>query len=396
MQTCLVSNSETLYALVSEIVGTELGLSAPGSSLPDANVYLWDYDPATPMFRPSQPKRGAKHIFLVARKDLNQFGSNIKTDDACIILKPVNRAILSAFFAPQPELHRDNVDGLRADRQALLQSVLQANLKLQEYDADRTNFLARALHDVRAPLTALQGYCELLFEGQLGPLNEQQINLLHHMRGSSRRLRRLTSGMFDLSVHGRVQRTLQLEQGEIENSVNQALHELGFFLQEKEITVDIQLDPPDQPLFIEVHQIEQVLINLLENSCKFAPKRGEIEIRGSSVFWLPKTRELDDSAETPNAYRIDIHDSGPGIETHLIDTIFEEYTSYSGGTDRSGGGLGLAICRRIVEAHEGAIWAQTGKFGPTFSFVLPFEPRIASAHPGPASEGLKGVAVRVG
>jgi len=392
MRSCLVSRNEKVYQLVFEILGPSVELCSPDSALPEADIYLWDYDPPSVLPR-SVTKPGAKHIFLVERKDLNQLGASVQADDVCIVLKPISRAVLSAFLA-DPKGPRD-ADGLLGDREALLKYVLETNLKLQEYDEDRTNFLARALHDLRAPLTALQGYCELLLAGQLGGLHSEQANLLQHMLGSSRRLTRLATGMFDLSVKGRVQRTLQLELGEIENCVNQAVHELASFLHEKEIALDVQLDPPEQPFFMEPHQIEQVVVNLLENSCKFTPKQGKIEIRGRSVSWNPKQRELDDSAQAANAYRIDIRDSGPGIEPHLVDTIFEEYTSYSEGLDRSGGGLGLAICRRIVEAHEGAIWVKTGNDGPTFSFVLLFEPKIRTAHPGPASEGLQASA-RVG
>ena len=75
---------------------------------------------------------------------------------------------------------------------------------------------------------------------------------------------------------------------------------------------------------------------------------------------------------TPNSFRVDIRDSGPGISTEHLDSIFEEYTSYSGGHDRSGGGLGLAICKLILSRHQGRIWAESSSDGAVFSFVLPF------------------------
>jgi signal transduction histidine kinase len=400
MQACLISNSENICALVSEVVGPALLMGDPGSSPPEADLYIWDFDPAAETVVVSRSKPQAKHIYLVARKHLKDFGATIPVDEACIVLKPVNRGILAAFLAAQSEAVTESapsVDGLREDRDALLEYALQTNLKLQEYDEHRTNFLARALHDLRAPLTALRGYCELLLDGQVGPLSAQQENLLQRMHNSTQRLARLASGMFELSVQGRVERTLQLEEGEIENCLDQAIHELTPLLQEKEIAVDVQMNPPDQPLFIEPHQIEQVFVNLVENSCRFTPKCGEIEIRGYSVSWQPEESDPEEGEQEPNAYRIDVRDSGPGIDASLIGTIFEEYTSYSGGSDRSGGGLGLAICRMTIEAHGGAIWVQSGKDGPLFSFVLPFHPKMAPlVHPGPKSEGLKIASVKVG
>jgi signal transduction histidine kinase len=79
------------------------------------------------------------------------------------------------------------------------------------------------------------------------------------------------------------------------------------------------------------------------------------------------------STQTPaNVYRVGIHDSGPGIPPQYLSKVFEEYTSYFGGSDRSGGGLGLAICRSIIESHDGSIWAENIGGGTTISFVLPY------------------------
>ena len=326
----------------------------------------------------------ARHLFLVERKQLAALGQQLGDQSACIVLKPANRATLEAF------LGEAGVGALQSDRDALLENVLRANLRLQEYDQDRTNFLARALHDLRAPLTALHGYCGLLADGELGPISSHQAELLHRMRGSTQRMARLVNSMFELSVAGRVERKLNLEQGDIEACLNQALNDVSPYLQEKQIFVAVQLDPPEQGIFVETQQIEQLLMNLLENACKFTPKRGNIEIRGYSVSWDPQS-ELDDSALPPNAYRIEIRDSGPGIDASVLDSIFEEYTSCSEANDRSGG-LGLAICKMIVHAHGGEIWAESSKQGAVFFVILPFEPKLGIRRPSAKSEiGIAGV-----
>jgi signal transduction histidine kinase len=126
--------------------------------------------------------------------------------------------------------------------------------------------------------------------------------------------------------------------------------------------------------------VDQVLINILDNACKFTPKDGVIEIRGYNFFserirsntLAPAGPERRHSpASEPNAYRVDIRDSGPRIPEEHLPLIFEEYTSYGGGRDRSGGGLGLAICKMIINQHEGHVWAENTTDGPMFSFVLP-------------------------
>jgi signal transduction histidine kinase len=122
-----------------------------------------------------------------------------------------------------------------------------------------------------------------------------------------------------------------------------------------------------------------VLINILENACKFTPKGGEIQVRGRPYFWDPQGADITAGtaeyrkagSREPNSYRIDIRDSGPRIPQEHLTKIFEEYTTYGGGPDRSGGGLGLAICKMILGSHGGRVWAENSDFGPRFSFVLP-------------------------
>ena len=81
---------------------------------------------------------------------------------------------------------------------------------------------------------------------------------------------------------------------------------------------------------------------------------------------------MSDSRQ-PNSFRIDIRDSGPGIPSDHLSRIFEEYATYSGGQDRSGGGLGLAICKMILQQHQGRVWAESGLQGAIFSIVIPYE-----------------------
>jgi signal transduction histidine kinase len=75
---------------------------------------------------------------------------------------------------------------------------------------------------------------------------------------------------------------------------------------------------------------------------------------------------------------VDIRDSGPGIPSIHVGKIFEEHSSYAGGPDRSGGGLGLAICRMILQQHGGRVWAESHPAGAVFSLVLPILPTVPS------------------
>jgi signal transduction histidine kinase len=388
MHVILISGDGDLYKLCREILNEFNGLdwhlvkAAPENCPPDGDFYIWD-SPTRIDLPQGMDQRFSKHLFLVPRSDVAKFHENAGTAEAAILLKPVTRACLSAFLGLAASTFHERISAahsLRADRDEMLQCLIQANLQLQEYDQDRTNFLARAVHDFRAPLTATGGYCGLLLSEALGPLTENQKEVLRRMQHSTKRLSRMASAMFELSVGRHVKRQPDLRQADIQECVEQALHEVAPFIDGKNLSLAVELDREAGTLLLEPGQIEQVLINLLDNACKFTPKSGSIEIRGTPYFWDRRTMHLFPAARTerryeecqsPNSYRMDIRGSGPRIPRAHLEKIFEEYTSYAGGQDRSGGGLGLAICRMIITAHEGRVWAENTEQGPRFSFVLP-------------------------
>jgi signal transduction histidine kinase len=381
MHVCLVSGDTRLQHFVSEIVGSGLSSLAPGEALVEADFYVFDFQPAYIMPRLDGPNFG-NHLFLVDPKDLPAFGQQISGTPGCILLKPFARRTFEAFLDSfrqswEARFNRQQAERFRSERDELLQHLLQANLSLQEYDQERTRFLARALHDFRTPLMSLRGICGLLLEGEVGPLNDQQKELLQRIENSSARLARLSSGMFELSIEGRVQRSLRFEPGDIESCIRGALHEVSAFVREKQLLVDSHATEPPKTMYMESQRIEQLLINLLENACKFTPRGGKIEVLGYSVCWNLHDSSPKSASGLPNAYRIDVRDSGPGIEPHMLEAIFEQYTPAVGFADRSGGGLGLAICKLAAEGHKGRVWATSSREGAVFSVVLPFDPRPA-------------------
>jgi len=349
---------------------------------PNADLSIWDYAPDLPI-PPGVAENPAKHLFLVHRKHIGEFRHAAPFAEASILLKPATRAALTAFVGHAVSVHADRNDdasSLRADRDDLLQCLIEANLKLQEYDQDRTNFLARGIHDFRAPLTAINGYCGLLLSESLGTVSEEQKEVLQRMQRSAKRLSRMASAMFQLSVGRHVKRRLELRRSDLHECLNQALHEVSQQIEAKQISVSLDLEPEPEPLYFEQGQIEQLIVNLLDNACKFTPKHGEIEIHAGPYFWDRRVLSSSTNAggdrrrrqtREPNAYRLDIRNSGAPVPLEHLKSIFEEYMSYAGGRDRSGGGLGLAICRMIATQHDGAVWAENTERGPRFTFVLP-------------------------
>jgi signal transduction histidine kinase len=399
MNAVLVSEDQGLAKscreVLSELLDSNWVLSVEDGRgpIPPHDLCIWDFtrEAAEALALVDRPKL-QRWYFLANKAQLPHLQELAGTAQLHILLKPVSAATLRAQLAEPCRTWREQNDNpvarmgtLRAERDYMLQSLLQANLRLQEYDQERTNFLARSTHDFRAPLTAVAGYCSLLLEGQLGSITAEQREILERMQRSARRLSRMANGMFQLSIAGRgVGQTLNLQDGDIRDCIEQALHETSPFVEGKRIIVNTDIAPSVVSLVFDKSQMEQMLINLLDNACKFTPRGGLIDIHAYPFFWERRNGRVGEfdfstdrrlaSMNTPNSFRIDIRDSGPEIPAAHLTKIFEEYTSYAGGQDRSGGGLGLAICKMIARQHQGKIWAENTPEGPVFSFVLSLQP----------------------
>ena len=350
MHVALISRDESLKRLCREVLATlpsrhwTLLVASPDESTPAADLYLWDWERPMPL----------PHLLVIGREYARNILEALPGSPVTLVLKPVNADALRTFL----EQAAGRMGSLRHDRDAILDTLLATTLRLQEYDRDRMNFLARAVHDFLTPLTAVNGYCGLLLSGEFGPLSAAQQEVLDRTLHSVRRLSRLATALFQWSS---------------------GLRPLA---DEKTISVELDLLPPEQPLCFEAAQVEQLLINLLENSCKFAPRGGYIQVHGFPAFWERRCAAVSQdgvlaerrrgASRRANAYRMEVSDNGMGERPEHLQTIFQEYTSYGGGSDRSGSGLGLAICKRILAEHGGQIFAESGNKGVTFVFYLPF------------------------
>lgn len=401
----LVGGDDELYALCREIVSEipEIGHSSrlerviSENDWCDADLHIWNYYPGL-VFPADAKWNASRHIFVVDSAVFAEFKEHTGGGIGNVVLKPVSRGMLTPFLLAPVSIRAANT--IRADRDDILQCLIQTNLKLQEYNHQRTAFLARALNDFRAPLTALGGYCGLLLNEPLGPLTQRQSEVLRRMQNSAKRLSRIASTMYEVSANGDAEQCPNLQPGDIHDCVQRALDEIAPFADEKSISITVDLEQPDAELRFEAKHVQQVLINLLDNACRFTPRAGFINIRGYPFFWerrdpcniafesVDRRRRACGEA---NSYRLEITDSGSAIPEEHLETLFEEYTSYAG--DRSGGGLGLVVCKKIISQHSGRIWAENRDGRSAFSFVLPTDrmsPRLASeadsAPSSPAAE----------
>jgi PAS domain S-box-containing protein len=247
----------------------------------------------------------------------------------------------------------------------------KANEELKSLDRMKDEFLSNLRHELTTPLIPIKGYSELMFDGALGDLNERQHDAMEKIMLSSERLKRLIDSLLYVSITegGNVDYTfIPLRLTEVlESAINDRSPEIT----SKGHTIEKDL-PCDLPLIEgDLDYLRNVFVNLIDNSVKFTPDKGIIKISASNE---------DDHAH------LQIADNGIGIGDTEILNIFNRFYQVDGSSTRKygGNGLGLYICKKIIEAHKGEIWAESRQGeGTTIHVTLPFKQKSMEDQPSP-------------
>ncbi|OGP82184.1 MAG: hypothetical protein A2Y95_05465 [Deltaproteobacteria bacterium RBG_13_65_10] len=273
-------------------------------------------------------------------------------------------------------------------RQTLEDELLEANRKLQQRNLDlrevnerfkeifkqRTDFLNMVTHELRTSMTVISGYNRLLLNEDVGPLNERQRMFLEESRKSCDRLSVFITNLLGISTMDAGRMVLDLGENRVADSIENVITHLKPLIDERELTVRGRVDPDVGTFSFDKDKIEQVLINLVGNAIKFTPPGGKITIRARRVTLETPVGEGEFNLE------ISVADTGVGIPEKDVEAVFDEYWQVGRPSGKAPGenkgiGLGLAICRRIVEAHGGRIWARSrSQEGSTLTFTLPSRP----------------------
>jgi signal transduction histidine kinase len=260
---------------------------------------------------------------------------------------------------------------------------------LAEYSALRerylrtTNALGSAAHDLKTPLSILNGYVELLQSEKLGSLNPRQREILRDMQASGKRLQQFILDFLTFSALETGGLKMKFESG----SVNECLSEVARIwsnrFQEKGLALYFLGNDklPEFPL--DTPKLERVISNLLENAFKFTPKGGTVWLHAEPHMW-ERRAETQPAAGSerrrrnvtqPNSVKISVSDTGPGIPAEFHLEVFDDFFRLPGNESQDGMGLGLAIVRRLVQGMGGKIWVESDPgAGCKFSFLLPYNP----------------------
>ena len=280
------------------------------------------------------------------------------------VIGPIQRidsrlaAIASGDFSGQVDVsNRDELGALAANVNRMNDELDRLYKELEAASRHKSEFLASMSHELRTPLNAIIGFSQALREGMFGALNEKQEEYLDDILSSGYHLLSLINDVLDLS---------KVEAGQVELEVASfplldALESGVVMVRERAFEDDVHISLMADPEVVvegDERRIRQVIFNLLSNAVKFTPAGGFVGVTATQVN---------------GEVRISVADTGPGIEPHERERIFEEFQQTDVGVEqREGTGLGLALSKRFVELHGGRIWvdSEPGK-GSTFVFTLP-------------------------
>lgn len=271
------------------------------------------------------------------------------------------------------------VQELLQEREITYRNLLAAYLKLQEVNRQKTVFLASAAHELKTPLAVIKGYYDLMLTGSLGRLTDKQRDILEESKDSCDRLVRLVSMFLNYSALESGKLVLQLRENDLRDCLEELAKRWSEAFQRKGVRLDAGFDPSIPTFRFDYQKVQQAAANLLDNSLKHTPAGGMVTFRAAPHFWERRVAAVTPVEERrrfrlprPNSVEVSVSDSGPGISAEHHQEIFEDFVRVDRNT--SGMGLGLAIAKRLIQAHRGKIWVESEpKSGSKFTFLLPMD-----------------------
>lgn len=230
---------------------------------------------------------------------------------------------------------------------------------VQEVNETKSKFISVISHELRLPMTSIKGYTDLLLQGTVGSVNEQQLNFLNVIRNNVDRMQVLVSDLSDISRIETGRLRLQTETISLDKYLDQVLSSLGPKINEKKQILDVMF-PEDLPMCnADPHRVMQVLTNLINNAIKYTPEGGHITITASH----------EDSF-----LHVEVTDDGIGISQDDQARLFNQFfrSEDLAVREQQGWGLGLNVSKQFVKLMGGEIGmvSKLGE-GSTFWFTLP-------------------------
>jgi two-component system, OmpR family, sensor histidine kinase KdpD len=320
----------------------------PGATLdhPDLSVGQWVYDHGRPagLGTDTLPAASAQYLPLTGTQQVLGVLA-VEPVQRRRLLLPEQRHLLETF-AGQIALAIE-----RAQRAEEAESSRVA----VETESLRNSLLASISHDLRTPLTAIMAASHALGDPKMQPDSDTRARLARTIESTAQEISELISNVLDLMSFQFGEVHLHRAWHTVEALVEAALGRLEGRLAERPVKIDLPADLP--PVNVDEGLVTRVFVNLLENAVKYTP---------------PGTRITVSAGIEGETVRVTVDDTGPGLPPGPPDQLFAKFERGRGDAEVGGAGLGLAICKAIVEAHGGRVSAaQRPGGGARFTFTLP-------------------------
>jgi two-component system sensor histidine kinase KdpD len=311
----------------------------------DLGIAQWAFDHGEPAGASTDTLPGSTILYLPLRAPMRFRGVlAIEPLSTRWLLIPEQRRLLDTFAS---------LIAIAIERVHYVDIAQRTTVQI-ESERLRNSLLSALSHDLRTPLTAVLGLTEYLSTARPALSMEQQ-EVVISIRDETRRMTALVNNLLDMGKLQAGEVKLNKQWQPLEEVVGAALAATSNLLSKHVVTVDLGADLP--LLEFDAVLIERLLYNLLENAQKYTPEGSRIEIKAAVA---------NDCAE------IAVEDNGPGLPEGMEEQVFEKFTRGQKESSKAGVGLGLAICRAIIDAHRGRIWAEKSPSGGArFVFTLP-------------------------
>jgi signal transduction histidine kinase len=272
----------------------------------------------------------------------------------------------------------EDVAGLSFDE------LLEAYSCLRAENQRQMLALASAAHELKTPLAIMSGYLDLLLSNRIGPLSNEQARVLRAMHANSLRLHQFIQNFLAYSSFETGSLTVEAHPGDVIECLTDVYNIWLPRFQDKGVA--LYFPGCDKPLEFEFdyHKVQRTVSNLIENAFQSTPQGGTVWLTADLHVWERRAHpsqkfaveQRSRSENVPNAVRISVADTGPGIAPEFHQDIFEDFVSFRASDGGEyGTGLGLAIARRLVQAQQGKIWVESELgSGSKFCFLLPLKP----------------------
>jgi two-component system sensor histidine kinase GlrK len=250
--------------------------------------------------------------------------------------------------------------------------------RLSELDQMKKDFVSHVSHELKAPLASIRETLKLMLEELPGPLTDKQKRLLEINLHCAQRLSSMIGNLLDLSRMEAGMMEYDLRSNDVVPLVRTALAELEPQAGEKGINVQARLPEDSLQAHCDADRTLQVIGNVISNAIKFSPNGGDIKVRAYETGGIPSNlpdswrRTVQGIGQELKYVVIAVADKGAGIPAEHKGRIFERFQrgQQTKASKSQGVGLGLSICRTIMQAHQGAIWVEDNAGGGSIFFIL--------------------------